>query len=96
MVLVGSGLDGRVDNSPLEVSEFRRRVAGNEVELLDSIGGRRVTQQVIRHLVVIHTVEQEIVRLLAVAIDQGTAAIKIGIVAAGEAGGIGRYSPGRK
>ena len=96
MVLVGSGLDGRVDNSPLEVSEFRRGVAGNQVELLDGVGGRRIPQQVIRHLVVIHAVEQEIVRLLAVAIDQRTAAIKIGIVAAGEAGRIGCYSPGRK
>ena len=96
MVLVGSGLDGRVDNSSLEVSEFRRCVAGNQVELLDGIRRWRVSQQVVRHLVVIHAVEQEIVRLLAVAIDQRPAAIKTGIVAAGEAGRIGRYSPGRK
>ena len=96
METVRTGLDRSADNAALEVSKLRRGVAGNQVELLDGIGRRGVTQQVIRHLVVIHAVEQEIIRLLAVAIDQRPAAIKIGIVAAGEAGRIGRYRPGRK
>ncbi len=48
-------------------------------------GAGRVTQQVVRNLVIVHAVQQEVVRLLAVAVDQRTASITSGIVAVIEA-----------
>ena len=89
-------LDRCADDAALKVAKLGRSIIRNQVELFDSIWRRRVTQEVVRYLVVIHAVEQEIVGLLAVAVDQRPAAIKISIVAAGEAGRIGRHRSGRK
>src|SRR4029077_97724 len=57
----------------------------------DGIRGRSVAKQVVGDLVVIHAVKQEVVGLLAVAVDQGPAAITAGVVAVVKAAGIGRY-----
>ena len=80
---VGSRLDGGVYDPALEIAEFSWCVAGYEIELLDGVRGWRVTQQVIRYLVVIHAVQQEIVGLLTVAIDQRASRTKVCCVVAG-------------
>src|SRR5207302_11126801 len=64
-----------------------------EVELLDGVGGWRITQEVIRYLVVIHAVEQKIIGLLAVAIDERSTAITASTVAVIKAAGVGRHRP---
>src|SRR5512146_474541 len=74
MESVGPRLDGGADNAPLEVAELCGGVAGDEVEFLNGIGCGGVAQQVIRNLIVVHAVQQEVVRLLAIAIDVGPGA----------------------
>jgi hypothetical protein len=69
---VSSRLDGRANNAALEIAEFSRRVAGDEIELFDSIRCWCIAQQIIGNLIVIHAVKQEVVRLLAIAVDQRT------------------------
>ena len=90
MEAVGSGLDGRVDDAAFEIAELCRRVLRDQIEFLDCIRRWCVTQQVVGDLVVIHAIEQEIVGLLAIAIDERTSAITAGVVAVIEAAGIGR------
>ena len=96
MEAVGSRLDGGVDDAALKIAELGRSVARDQVELLNSIRRRRVTQQVVRNLVIVHAVQQEVVRLLAVAVDQRTASIPTGIVAVIKAAGIGGDGARRK
>ena len=96
MVFVRARFDDGVHNSAFEIAELCRGVARDEVELLDRIGSRRVAEQIVRYLVVVHAVEQEVVRLLAVAVDEGTATVSASIVSVIETAGIGRYRAWRK
>src|SRR5215831_13437864 len=52
MKRVGSRLDRHVYNSALEGAELRRRVLRDQVEFLNCVHARAVTNQVVRHLVV--------------------------------------------
>src|ERR1700722_240835 len=80
MELIGARFDGCVDDAALEIAEFSRSIGGNEVEFLDGVGRGGNGQIVFRSLVVIHAVENEVIRLLAVAVDR-RAPTAIGIVA---------------
>src|SRR5262245_7987393 len=56
MKRVGSRLDRHVYDSSLEGAELRRRVLRDQVEFLDGIHARTVTNHVVRYLVVVHPV----------------------------------------
>ena len=53
-----------------EIPEFRWGVIADQVEFLDGVRRRGITKQVIRHLVIVHAIQKEIVGLLAVPIDE--------------------------
>ena len=55
--LVGSGLEGSANDSSLEIAEFSGRILRDEVEFLNSIGRGRVSQEVVRNLVIVQSVE---------------------------------------
>src|SRR5205814_9743162 len=96
MKCIRARLDRGIDDAALKIAKLCRSVVGDQVEFLDCIRGRRVTQQVIRYLVIVHAVEQEIVRLLTISVDQRTSAIPAGVVAVIETAGIGRNGARRK
>ena len=89
METVGTGLDARTDDAAHEVAEFGRGVTGDQVKFLNSIRSRSVAEEVIRHLVVVHTVEQEVVGLFAIAVDERTRAVTASVVSANETAGVG-------
>ena len=95
MIPVGAGLDHHVDNAALEVAELRGRVVGDHLEFLNRIQVRLVGREVVGHLIVIDAVEQEIVRLFAVAVHVWTSAASAPDAVV-ETGGIGRGNPGRQ
>src|SRR5262249_6959770 len=66
---VGSGLDGGVNDTAVIVAEFSGSVLINDIELANRVGRRGEPQKVIRGLVVVNSIQQEIVGLLPVAID---------------------------
>ena len=75
---------------PSKLPNSAGSVIGDQVEFLDRIRRRRVAEQVVRYLIVVHAVEQEIVGLLAIAVDQRTPTVTAGVVAVIEAARIGR------
>ena len=88
-------LIGGADDAALIVPELSRGVLGNKVEFLNGVRRRGKADQVVRHLVVVHAVQDEVVGLFAVAVDIWPAAAG-GIVAVIEAVGIRRHRPGRQ
>ena len=66
---VRPGFNCRADDTALEIPEFGRSVAGNEVEFLNCVRRRRIAKQVIRHLVVVHAIEQKVIGLVAISVD---------------------------
>ena len=64
MELVRSRLDRDANDSAHEVSELGGSVLRDHVEFFDGVHARGISDKVIRHLIVIQTVEQEVVRLL--------------------------------
>ena len=88
MKRVGAGFEGCADDAAHEVAEFRRRVVSDQVEFFDRVGRRRITQQVVRNLVVVHAVEDEVIRLFAVAVDKWPRAAR-NVVAIVEAARVG-------
>ena len=93
---VRTGLDGRTDDAAHKVAKFGGGVVRDEVEFLDGIRSRGVTEEVIRHLVIVHTIEQEVVGLFAISVNQRPRTVTGGIASAGEAAGVGRYRAGRQ
>ncbi len=83
MELIGARLDGGIDDATLKIAELSRGVRSDQIEFLNGVGRGRDRQIVFRGLVVIHAVEDEVIRLLTVAVDRWTATV-IGIVAAVE------------
>ena len=69
MVVVGAGLDRGADDATLEISGLGGSVLANHAKFLNRVHTWSKPNQVVRHLVVIHTVEQEIVGLLTVPVD---------------------------
>src|SRR5581483_7152949 len=65
MESVGAGLDRHIDHAAQIVAEIRRRISGDQVEFLNSIGRGNKTYVVVIRLVVVHAVENEIVLLLS-------------------------------
>src|SRR6266851_10075766 len=61
---VGARLDCGTDNAALEIAEFGRGVARNQVEFLDGIWCRSIAQKIVRYLVIVHSIEEEVVGLL--------------------------------
>src|SRR5271154_656358 len=70
---VGTRLNGGVDDSASVVAKLRRSILCNQIELPDRSRRGRVTARVVRCLVVIDAVEQEIIVFLAVSVDIRTA-----------------------
>ena len=79
---IGARLEGGVNNPAVIVPKIRRGVLGNKVELSDRVRRGRVASKIFGCLVVVDTVQQEIVGLFTVAIDVGTTAL-FGKVCAG-------------
>ena len=73
VIAVGAVLDGSTDNAPLELPELSGSVLGYQAKFLNRVHTRSKPNQVVRHLVVIHAVEQEIVGLLTVPVDMRSA-----------------------
>ena len=69
MKTIGSRFYGRIHDPAHIVTEFSRRILGNQVEFLDCVGRGRVSKQVVGYLVVVHSVQKEIVCLLTISID---------------------------
>ena len=86
MERVGSRLQGDVHDPALKVAEFGRGVVCDHLELGDGIDARLVSGQVVGDLVIVDTVEEEVVRFLPVSVYVGTAA----------AGGALPVDPGRR
>ncbi len=79
MILVRARFDRRIDDSTVVVAEFRGGVLGNDIDFGDSVGGGCETQKIVGGLIVVNPIQQEIVRLLAVAVDVRPAAFFGGI-----------------
>ena len=69
MKAVSSRLDRRANDAALIISELGGGILSNQIEFLNRIRRRSKPNQVVRYLVVIHAVENEVVCLLAVAVD---------------------------
>ena len=91
---VGARLDHHIDDAALEVAELGRGVGGDDLHLLDGVGAGLVGREVIGDLVTVDAVKEEVIGLLAVAVDEGAAAggivagagIESGWVGGGDAG----------
>ena len=71
--LVASALDRHVYHGAGGIAKLGGAVAGKYLDFLQRIDRRRVAQPVVHGIVDIHTIEQEVVCLLAVAVDEGAA-----------------------
>src|ERR1700686_4486797 len=69
VVVVGSRLERGADDSAVVVAELGGSVLCDHGEFGNRIGGRRETDEIVGRLVVIDTIEQEVIGLLAVSID---------------------------
>ena len=78
MKLVAAGFGADTDHAAQEVAELGARVVRYDVELLDCIDVRRIRDVIVHELVIIDTVEQIIIGLLAIAVDVGPARIECG------------------
>ena len=74
VVLVGARFDHHVDDAALEIAELGRGVVGDHVEFRDGVGIRLIARQIIRRLVIIHAIQQEVITLFPVAVDVRSAA----------------------
>ena len=93
--VIRARLDLRADDRAHEVAELGRSVLRDLVELLNGVHARRIAHQVVRHLVVVHAVQNEVVGLLAVAVDVRPSAAGRRL-AVGEAGRIRMYAARRQ
>src|SRR6202040_2487215 len=78
-----------------EIPEFSRGVVAYHVEFLDSVRRRSVAKKVVRHLVVVHSIEEEVVRLFAIAVNERPRSAGH-VVPVIETAGIGMDSAGRE
>src|SRR6476660_4985367 len=76
---VGPRLNGGVYNSALKISELCRGVLRDDVKLLNGVRRRRESKPVLRYLVVINAVQQEVISLFTIAIDIGAPAVFCGV-----------------
>ena len=67
--------DRCVDNAALIVAELGGCVLGDEIEFLNRIRRWRIAHEVIRDLVVVYAIENEIIGLLAVPVDVRASAV---------------------
>ncbi len=95
MISVSAGLEGRTNDAAHEIPEFRRRVVAYHIEFLNRIRRGSVAKKVVRHLVIVHSIQEEVVCLLAIAVDERPrpAAHVIPVI---ETAGIGMDGTGRK
>jgi hypothetical protein len=49
------------DDTPLKIAKFRRSVLGDDIEFLNRVRRWSETDGVFRNLIVVHTVEKEVV-----------------------------------
>ncbi len=96
MVPVGARLNCGIDDSAVVVAEFRGSILSNDIELSDGIGRGCEAKQIIRYLIVIDAVQQEVVGLLAVPVDIGTSRFLGGVGSEIHAMGIDRDGASRK
>ena len=69
MKVVRAAFDADADDAAHEVAELGRRVLGDHVELLNGVKAGCIADRIFRYLVVVHAVEQEVIRLFAVSIN---------------------------
>src|SRR5262249_40221056 len=67
--VIGSGLDGYVDHTAQVIAEIGGRASGDEVELLGGLRGGYIAHVVVIGLIVVHSIEDEVVLLFASAVD---------------------------
>ena len=79
MELIGSGFRDDADHAAHELAEFRGGVIRDHVEFLDRVHIRRERHVVVHEFVVVHTVQQIVVGLLAVSIDVGPSGVEGGL-----------------
>src|SRR5580692_3273378 len=65
---VCSGFDGGADDATFEIAELRRSIVADQVEFLNRVRRRRVPEEVVGYLVIVQTVQQEVVGLFAIPI----------------------------
>ncbi len=75
--LVGAGLSGDVNLPTRAASEFRRVSACLNLELLNRLGGDRDGVLIDRQVVIVHSIQQEVVRLLARAVHRNRTALRL-------------------
>src|SRR5215472_3202645 len=76
MKIVSARLDRGADDATLEITELGRGIVSDQIEFLDGVGRRGVTEQVVGNLIVVQTVENEIVGLLAVTVNIRPCAVR--------------------
>src|SRR5690348_14704206 len=57
---IGSRFQRGVDDSPIEVSVLGGSILGDEIEFLNGIGRRRQAEAILRRLIVVDAIEQEV------------------------------------
>ena len=72
MVLVRSALDGHHDRAAADVTELAATVTGDDFYFFECIHVRLIAHAVVDGVIHVHTIEQKIIRLLAVAIHLRT------------------------
>ncbi|SRR5258708_1685929 len=86
---VGTRLDCGTDNATLEITEFSRGIVCDQVKFLNSVRRGCVTQKIIRYLVIVHSIEEEVIGLLTIAVDVRSRPVRR-IVSIIKISGIGR------
>ena len=76
-----SALDRHVNDRAGGIAELGRSVARHYLDFLQRIHGRRVTEPVVHGIVDVDTIEQEVIRLLAVAVDEGASGKRDAVLA---------------
>src|SRR6266849_4237749 len=92
---IGARLEGRTNDAAHVISEFRRRVIAYQVEFLNCVRRWGVAKKVVRNLVIVHPIEEEVVCLLAITVDERPRPA-LYVVSVIETAGIRMDSTGRK
>src|SRR5581483_8162736 len=74
MESVGAALGADTDDAAHKVAELGRGILRDHVEFLNGINAWGIAHRILRDLIVIHAIEQEVIGLFTIAIDQRTAA----------------------
>src|SRR5438034_1125678 len=96
METVGARLNAGTDDATLEVAELGRGILRDKVKLLNGVWCWRKTQKVVRHLIVVHAVQDKVIGLFTVPVDIGPSSLEGSVSAVVEVVGIRRDRTGRE